>query len=273
MTGPAGADGAPGQPGPEGPPGEQGPEGPPGLSCWDLNGNGEADDFEDVNDDGFIDALDCQAQLDLQGILERLQYLEDRLANTDFDGDGFTPAMGDCDDSEMNAYPGLAEAPGDGIDNDCDGEVDNAGPPLPGIAGFSFDFEEGDANLAACSDWQSFIADGASLTTPSEISIGGSEGDTVTCSNPDLVEQILSNLDSSSATSLLCDGYYWVTGYVGGPALSVAPLSSGVPSVGACNDASENIYTVRPCIGNPNFGGVGTNTCGAPSQTINLETL
>lgn len=31
-----------------------------GINCWDLNGNGVNDPFEDVNGDGAWDALDCQ---------------------------------------------------------------------------------------------------------------------------------------------------------------------------------------------------------------------
>ncbi|MBN2800090.1 MAG: hypothetical protein JXX28_13175 [Deltaproteobacteria bacterium] len=42
----------------------------------------------------------------------------------DLDGDGAT-AADDCDDLDASAYPG-AEEVCDGVDNDCDGEVDNA---------------------------------------------------------------------------------------------------------------------------------------------------
>lgn len=42
----------------------------------------------------------------------------------DKDGDFFTVKDGDCNDEDANAYPGNAEVC-DGIDNDCDGEVDN----------------------------------------------------------------------------------------------------------------------------------------------------
>jgi OmcA/MtrC family decaheme c-type cytochrome len=45
-----GKDGAPGV----------GTDGDDGISCWDLNGNGVADPEEDVNNDGVVDALDCQ---------------------------------------------------------------------------------------------------------------------------------------------------------------------------------------------------------------------
>ncbi len=42
---------------------------------------------------------------------------------SDFDGDGFSPPE-DCDDSNPNINPNIAEACGDGIDNNCNGQVD-----------------------------------------------------------------------------------------------------------------------------------------------------
>ena len=41
----------------------------------------------------------------------------------DFDEDGFTPDAGDCDDTDPDVYPGSTEVC-DGIDNDCDGTID-----------------------------------------------------------------------------------------------------------------------------------------------------
>ncbi len=45
-------------------------------------------------------------------------------ADMDVDADGYTPAEGDCDDSDFDVNPGAAEDCFDGIDNDCDDLID-----------------------------------------------------------------------------------------------------------------------------------------------------
>ena len=42
----------------------------------------------------------------------------------DWDNDGYSTCDGDCDDADAAANPGLLEDAGDGIDNNCDGQVD-----------------------------------------------------------------------------------------------------------------------------------------------------
>jgi len=42
----------------------------------------------------------------------------------DADGDGYTDAQGDCDDGNEDIHPGAFDVCDDGIDNDCDGLVD-----------------------------------------------------------------------------------------------------------------------------------------------------
>jgi len=45
----------------------------------------------------------------------------------DYDGDGFSPNQGDCNDSDPNIFPFTFDDC-DGIDNDCDGLTDEDGP-------------------------------------------------------------------------------------------------------------------------------------------------
>ncbi|MCB9680067.1 MAG: FG-GAP repeat protein [Alphaproteobacteria bacterium] len=45
---------------------------------------------------------------------------------TDDDGDGFAACAGDCDDGDENVNPTALDLCGDGIDNDCNGEIDGA---------------------------------------------------------------------------------------------------------------------------------------------------
>ncbi len=71
-------------------------------------------DGVDNNGDGKIDCDDSDCAAD---------------ANcTDADGDGTTPAEGDCDDSDpnINPDPSTLEICDDSIDNNCDGNIDNS---------------------------------------------------------------------------------------------------------------------------------------------------
>ena len=54
-------DGKDGADGADGTPGAGGNDGVAGLNCWDLNENGIADPEEDLNGDGVVDVLDCNA--------------------------------------------------------------------------------------------------------------------------------------------------------------------------------------------------------------------
>ena len=45
----------------DGAPGVSGADGSDGVACWDLNGNGVGDPEEDLNGDGVVDVLDCNA--------------------------------------------------------------------------------------------------------------------------------------------------------------------------------------------------------------------
>jgi OmcA/MtrC family decaheme c-type cytochrome len=61
MLGTAGCGGSDGDDGAPGPTGESGADGSDGFSCWDLNENGVPDPEEDLNGDGVVNVLDCNA--------------------------------------------------------------------------------------------------------------------------------------------------------------------------------------------------------------------
>lgn len=51
---------------------------------------------------------------------------KDATLTLDFDGDGFSPAQGDCRECDPQVNPGAYDFAGNGADEDCDGTVDNA---------------------------------------------------------------------------------------------------------------------------------------------------
>ena len=70
---------------------------------------GRVEDLEELADD--------VADLDA-----RVQALEDQFV--DNDGDTFTEVQNDCDDTNANVNPGATEVPANGIDDDCDHQID-----------------------------------------------------------------------------------------------------------------------------------------------------
>ena len=87
------------------------------------------------NDLADIPVVYTQDQVDM--IIENLRTeLENQIDN---DGDGYSEDGGDCDDNNVAISPNGNEVNGDGIDNDCDGEIDE----LPENSGSSFATADG----------------------------------------------------------------------------------------------------------------------------------
>jgi hypothetical protein len=98
----------------------------------DSNVNSFSGSYNDLTD---IPVLYSQDEVD--ALIDALRAeLGDQIDN---DGDGYTEDGGDCNDNDATIVPNGNEINGDGVDNDCDGEIDE----LPDNSGSSFSTADG----------------------------------------------------------------------------------------------------------------------------------
>jgi len=110
--------------------------------------------------------------------------------------------------------------------------------------------------------------DNASSQTWDNISIGNPDNMT-TCTNSTFINDFLRNKDNASfeVYGLYCDGMYWTIGKCGW-GLELSAFDRQRRDC-ACLKSTDIGYTIRPLIGNKNWGGVG-KSCDADSQTLQV---
>ena len=77
---------------------------------------------DDVSTGVGVGPRDTGADTGNGGIDTSIQDTTD--TDEDQDDDGFSPSQGDCDDNDPHVSPARAEDDSDGLDNDCDGKID-----------------------------------------------------------------------------------------------------------------------------------------------------
>jgi hypothetical protein len=127
---------------------------------------------------------------------------------------------------------------------------------------FSEDFFQFQSAPAQCDSWNDFLINRLVSGGFSSITMSGTfDLNGVTCSDPTAATQICQALHNGSSVSVLCNGHRWNVGQCGGLELAV--------DNSVCFCTGSQSHTVRPCTGS-NWGGVGTETCSAPSQNMTV---
>jgi MYXO-CTERM domain-containing protein len=184
--------------------------GAPGFVTYSADGDCDNDDLSLAAGSANIDA-GHPAYLDPDGSNSDIgAYGGSGASDWDADGDG-APLGSDCDDDDATAYPGATETC-DGVDNDCDGAIDNAAID----ASTWYADADGDGygdpavSVDACDEPTGMVsnADDCDDTDP-DVSPAGSEvpynGVDEDCSGADLTDVDGDGFDSTAAGGTDCD--------------------------------------------------------------------
>ena len=124
-------------------------------------------------------------------------------------------------------------------------------------------FTSGVTPSSQCTAWTSFLAQ-LTVLPYTKLTINGTlDPIGITLTDSTVVAAIALALRTAvSYGPSVSNGYSWMVGACGaGPELSAAGSICFCPS---------SAYILRPCIGNANFGGVNSATCGGPDQTMSV---
>jgi hypothetical protein len=128
---------------------------------------------------------------------------------------------------------------------------------------YSEQFPPGPVALGSpqCRAWQAFVLELRDGDF-NRVTIRGSNDEDGQICEGAAANQLCQALAASRAVTVQCDGRAWATGDCGdGMEINADD--------GVCR-CEEPRWTVRPCIGNNNWGGVNTQSCGAPAQTLEV---
>ena len=106
------------------------------LGCGggsDFDGDGALDEVDCAPEDptvypGAAEVCDDGVDQDCDGLVDLLDpdcWIRNGALDDDGDGDGWTEEDGDCDDTRPQVHPDAEETCGDGLDNDCNGVIDD----------------------------------------------------------------------------------------------------------------------------------------------------
>ncbi len=155
---------------------------------------------------------------------------------------GYVGLSGDCNDGDPSIHPGATEICGDGIDNNCDGQIDE------GCSCYSYVDADGDGygNPATATP----VPCGEGI--PGQVGIGGDCNDANPAVHPGATEICGDGIDNNCDGQIDegCSCYSYVDadgdGY-GNPATATpVPCGEGIPGQvgigGDCNDANPSIH-------------------------------
>jgi hypothetical protein len=118
----------------------------------------------------------------------------------------------------------------------------------------------------ACTVWQTFVAGLGNTYTSMRMS-GTNDMAGILCNDPTVTKNMAAALKNNTAYTAACNGHTWSNCNRYSGELWLDP-----PSQCSGNNCPSPGYMIRPCIGNPNWGGVNTATCTTNSnQTMTLS--
>lgn len=119
---------------------------------------------------------------------------------TDHDQDGVQGNAGDCDDFNNTIKPGAADAPGDGVDQDC------SGADTPSAAASDIDGDGVTAEAGDCNDKDASVYPGARERTEDGVD-ADCDGNERPALGPDLFDQVVGLIDTDEDGAISFDEF------------------------------------------------------------------